>query len=143
MAAELAVERQPDSPWNNFLSISYEALSNSGSSSALPLAWLAYFFALTILILVTFDWAVPGKGEDEYVGWQKTLSAPGQKGKYANAVVLSAYATTTPLGMFRTRALVAPANWYANVWTVIHGVLSAVLITLFILAIRRRFKLQS
>ena len=67
----------------------------------------------------------------------------GQKGKYANAVVLSAYATTTPLGMFRTRALVAPANWYANVWTVIHGVLSAVLITLFILAIRRRFKLQS
>lgn len=143
-SAELAVERADDSLLNKTISYAYEWLSDFGSSALRPLLWWLALYLCTVVVIFYFDGAVRAfKIDDNYQGWRKALidNTPYYS-DFLRANYLSLRSMINPLGLFGMRELIIPAHgWLVTALSFI-GLMSVTLITLFILAIRRRFKMQ-
>ena len=139
-SAELAVERADDPIFNKLLSYLYEKLSDFGSSALRPLMyWFGLLIATTIVIYV-FDGAIPAFDDKTvYIGWRHGLI---EGCEFTKASYLSFRSMINPLGLFGTRELIIPANGKLMMLLSLVGLTSVMLITLFILAVRRRFKMQ-
>jgi hypothetical protein len=141
---EQAVERMNDDrPLNRLFSWLYEGTSDFGSSTSRPLLLLLLLWSFGIAFLYyTHGAAIPADADPKiYFGWRSALTDPTW-GDYAKAIALSSQQTINPFGLLRTHSTVLPANGWLSLWGVIHGVFSATFIALFILALRRRFRLQ-
>ena len=141
-SAELAVEREDDSPINRVLSHFYESMSDFGSSALRPLVWQFVLFAFSGLLIFRFDGAVLSKGITDLVGWQTVFGDPGRLGECARALYLALQPVVNPIGIFGTNALLVPRYGLLAVWLSLHGILSVILLALLVFAIRRRFKIQ-
>jgi hypothetical protein len=140
---EECLEREADSPSNRFFSYLYQYASDFGSSAIRPLLWLLLLLAAnTVLVFLTngADTAQP----DEFYkqGWRSLLVQTDLSGRLARAFILALDPITNPLGVFATRTLLVAHHWAVAAWLVLCGLISAVLIALFIFALRRRFKIQ-
>lgn len=139
-SAELAVERADDPLFNKLLSYLYEKLSDFGSSALRPLMfWFGLLIATTIVIYI-FDGAIPTFDDKTvYIGWRHGLI---EGCEFTKASYLSFRSMINPLGLFGIRELIIPANGKLMMFLSLVGLVSVMLITLFILAVRRRFKMQ-
>lgn len=140
-AAEMAVERETDTKMNNFFSVLYELLSDFGSSALRPILWLTGLLILSSVVFYAFDGAHVARS-DNLVGWRCVLLQSDQWGRAWRAVVMALQPITSPLSIFGARGLLVPNSISLAIWSVIQGVLSITFIALFLLAIRRRFKMQ-
>ncbi len=143
-SAELAVERQDDTFINRLLSHAYELFSDFGSSALRPLLWWLLLFVLTVAIIFHADGAVQAFASDDYYqGWRSSLLDSNTW--YADLLrsgYLAFRSMINPLGLFGVRELLAPVTGWLVIYLSFAGLLSVVLITLFVLAVRRRFKMQ-
>lgn len=143
-SAELAVERERDTGVNKFLSYAYQALSDFGSSAFRPIAWWFGIGILSTIIVFSTNGATPTFGADKYPGWKAMLVADNCDfwTGVTKAAYLSFSTMLNPLGLMGHRTLLVPSNGWIFIILVFQALLSAILIALMILAIRRRFKMQ-
>lgn len=141
-SAELAMERETDSNTNKFLSHVYERFSDFGASALRPLVWLFAFWLVSFLAIYSVDGAALALPSGEYTGWRAVLACEDRTGEVWRALVLSLQQMASPLTVLGAKPLLVPKHWPLVVWSVIHSLLSVVLLALFILAVRRRFKMQ-
>ncbi len=139
---EQATERRLDGlGFNRFVSWLYEKLSDYGSSAFRPVLWLVAMTITTGTLIYCFDGAVQAQPED-YRGWQEALEGYDAWPAIERAFVLTMQATLNPLGIFGIKGLlIARYEWLA-LWLSFHGLATAVLVALFVFAIRRRFKMS-
>jgi len=141
---ELAVERERDTGMNKFLSYAYQALSDFGSSAFRPIVWWFVIGAFSAIVIFSTNGATPTFGADKYPGWKAMLFADScdSSTNAVKATYLSFSTMLNPLGLMGHRALLVPSTGGIFIMLVFQALLSAILIALIILAIRRRFKMQ-
>jgi len=141
---ELAVERERDTGMNKFLSYAYQALSDFGSSATRPIVWWFGIGLLSAIIIFSTNGATPTFDAHKYPGWKAMLVADNCdfSTNAAKATYLSFSTMLNPLGLMGHRALLVPSTGWIFIVLVFQALLSAILIALMILAIRRRFKMQ-
>ena len=93
------------------------------------------------MVVGKIDGAEPALDSSAYHGWQTDLLQ--SDAAYTRALVLVGQYVFNPLGLLSTRALVVARSDGVLAWMIIQSFFSATLITLLILAIRRRFKLKA
>jgi hypothetical protein len=137
---EQRLERQYAGRFDNLISRFYGILSNFGSSTIRPVLWFLGLFAITFLVAL---WrGATGAPSSELIGWQTGLVGNSLGACLRRAFTLTAQSTLNPLGIFGTKgAVVAQDGWLA-LWLTLHGLFSAILVTLFVFAVRRRFKIS-
>jgi hypothetical protein len=136
-AIEMEFDRR-SSPWsfNSFVSLAYDVFAKYGLSAGRPLAWLV---AMTVLSSLASGWFGLGVCEmDGRLGWRAELT----DASWRCGVLLGTSPLTNPLGLFSKEPIAIATNWYWAAWLTVQGLLSAVLIALSVLAIRRKFRTQ-
>ena len=137
-ASELALSRRREPTINQVASWVYQAGSDFGNSIGRPIAWfsgvLALIFAIAFVVGTTAD---PGAA-----GWQKALQGDGERAQILRAGVYSAQSIFNPLNLFVPKPLVSVAHWAAALAGFALGVVGIVAVALFLLSLRRRFKLE-
>lgn len=141
-SAELAMERVTDSRTNKLLSHAYEWFSDFGSSALRPLLWLLGLWFVTFVVIWVVDGAALAFDNTEYTGWRHVLVCNDVSGQFWRALVLSLQQLASPLTILGAKPLLVPKYWWLAVWSVIHSLLSVVLLALGVLAVRRRFKMD-
>ena len=144
-AAEQGIEREQYSRFNKFLSICYEALADYGFSTLRPIVWLVILWILSALVILAVDGAErpPEFEKVIYLGsWREILIDDGWVGRLSRAVLLSIYSMVNPLGVFGVKSLIVAKHWSLQVFLLFEGIMSIAFIALFILALRRRFRMQ-
>lgn len=152
-AAELALERKTDKIFYCMLSWFYELISDYGNRASRALFWLFATYITFALFVYQYNtiqvpacdrsWAsalvqLTPKGAGLY-GWQTDLCTDAA----LRSAVFPLYSMTAPLNVFANPPLFVATSWH---WTALHALFSAVFLltaVLFILAVRRRFKLES
>lgn len=140
---EQATERRLDRRYTfqRFVSWLYEMLSDYGASALRPLLWFLALLCLTTAILYLSD-GVETVSADEFRGWQTALIGHSRSAAIHRAVALTMQSTLNPFGIFGPKGLVVARCSALEPWLLFHGLATTVLAALFILAIRRRFKMQ-
>lgn len=142
--AEQAVDLESDvSLWNRLFGYFYWGASDFGSSPGRPLIWLLLLSLLSMTLLGSMDGAVVLGDCEEPMGWYSTLCGEDSWASLARGFVMGFQPISFLGALLRTGSgysLIA-ANVWVQAWLVFQGILSGVLLTLFILALRRRFKL--
>jgi len=137
---EQAVERHAEqNPVNRGLSWFYQLLSDYGSSPARPLAWLLVLSILTFSVITIADGVAVSTDQ---IGWQAELCEPDWGARLKRSALLLGQGTLNPLGIFAAKGLVAAKNGWLAALLLVHGFCGAILVALFILAVRRRFKMS-
>lgn len=95
------------------------------------------------MLIYLGDGAVLVMDEDSYQdNWRDILVNPGFIGRFSKAIFLGIQPIINPLGVFGLKTiLVAKQSWLALLMAV-EGLFSVTLVALFILAIRRRFRME-
>lgn len=136
-ALEMELDRRSN-PWsfNSFVSFAYDVFARYGLSASRPLLWL---LGLTAVSSFLFGWFGLGVCElGEKYGWRQHLT----DGSWQCGVLLGTTPLTNPLGLFSKEPIAVATTWYWAAWLTFQGLLSAVLIALSLLAIRRKFRTQ-
>ncbi|MFN3935876.1 hypothetical protein [Parvibaculum sp.] len=143
-SAELAVERDDERGLNWLFNFLYDEFSDYGASPVRPLAWIGLLWTLTTIILYWSGVDIAGEGKDA-VGWQSCLHETGLWGDLLRAAILGFQPISWLGSLISSGPSVAlvPHSLLAQVWLVIDGILSTVLLALFIFALRRRFRMAS
>ena len=140
-SAELSVERETDLGMNKLLGRLYEVFSDHGSSTWRPIAWLLSFFFISFFGIFFVSGAVQGiPDEAMYTGWRSMLIEPGCN--VWQALYLAFQPIINPLGIFSSKTFLVPKSGWIAALLMLQGLLSPVLIALFIFAVRRRFRLN-
>jgi hypothetical protein len=135
---EQLVERKDLVWFDRHISRVYSLLSDYGSASWKPFAWLLFLIFVTVILALLDGGAV----SDNLPGWQQTLQGEECGTRLERAFLLALQATINPIGIFGVRNFVVPKTVLLTVWMIIHGIIAAILIALFVVAIRRRFKMS-
>lgn len=141
-SAEQAMERDDERGVNWWLNYLYEKLSDYGSSPARPLWFLACLWIATTALLYCDGVAVSSIG-DGAIGWQKALTGDDVWHQLFRSATLGIQPISWVGGLTsQGRTVVLAANSVAmQLWLMFSGVFSAILIALFIFAVRRRFRM--
>lgn len=140
---EQAVERDDETGLNKVLSWLYEISSDCGAAPQRPLGILVLLWLFTFILFAASDAAVVAIPYDQAVGWQLSLFGDDCGARFLRAGVLSILPLSW-LGSFVGQARLMPVmaeNIYAHAWLIIEGIASTILIALFLLALRRKFKM--
>lgn len=139
-AAELALERKDENCVTAALNALYEKISDYGNSTVRPLlSTLGSYTLLSSLIYINSSVSVTiCKDTQKIYGWQETLC----QSDLLVAASYPLYAVLNPLNAFAPNAIMISK---APSWAIIHGIFTLLCIAsaiLFVLAVRRRFKLE-
>ena len=138
---EQATERRLDRlGFQRFVSWLYERLSDYGASTLRPLGW--FIVLLVVTTALAYADGVEPVAVQDFRGWQTVLAGAGRWATLNRAFTLMVQSTLNPLSIFGGRGLLVPHTSLLAAWLLFHGVATAILVALFILAIRRRFKMQ-
>lgn len=138
-AAELAQERGREPIINRVASHLYELGSDFGNSISRPLLWLTFFFlVINGLALSTGTEA----NTIVAIGWRTELATETELGKVLRASVYALQSIFNPLNLFDSRPLVTVRSWFIAMLCGGLGILGTMAFTLFILSLRRRFRLE-
>lgn len=143
-SAELAVERDDERGLNWFFNFLYEEFSDYGASPVRPLIWLGLLWIATATLLFATGVEIGGSPKDA-VGWQSLLYRTDWKGDLLRAVIVG-FQPISWLGSLISPGqpvAMVPSCLLTQIWLVIDGILSTVLLALFIFALRRRFRMAS
>jgi len=143
-ALEMRTEREHDSFGNILISYLYEWFSNFGGSYVRPIILLVCLSLITFSIVFATGGAVLGYDQSSsvYSGWRSYLLS-GDNVQAWRAAYIAIESALNPVGLFNSRPLVLANSGASAIWVAVARVLSVVLVTLSVLAIRRRFRMQS
>jgi len=141
-AAEMKAEVSRQSFVDRLVSRIYQALSNYGGSSVRPLVIFIAVLGINCLFLEITDGAVSIGNAEDSEGWHTYLFGEDQNAIWLRAIVFSLTQTFNPLGIFGTRLLLAGRTPTIAFISSLLGILSTLALALFVLAIRRRFRLD-
>ena len=120
----------------------YQWVSNYGISISRPLVIFTLLFIFTTALSDNEDAVVLQKKNEFYKGWQKVLLE--DKRNITKSTVLSAQSIINLGGIVGTKNLVvAKQDTFTSSWIFFHSLLSLLTLTMFIFALRRRFKIQA
>lgn len=137
---ELVIERASDPFPNKQLSYLYAISSDYGGSILRPILWLFLLLVSSWMAVGYVDGAETAMDESLYHGWQKVLL---DDTAYHRAMVLVGQYVFNPFGLLGVKALVVAKTGGVLAWMMVQSFCSATLITLLVLSIRRRFKLNT
>ncbi len=126
--------------FSRLISALYEYLSDYGSSVARPALYFIALMMFTFAITLCFDGATYANSDEPY-GWQQGLIGSDYEAQLMRSLVLTGQATLNPLGIFATKVLLVAKTGLLAFWLTVHGLISTILIALFIFAVRRKFKI--
>lgn len=139
---ELIIERETDTPINKFISHIYQLLSDFGSSTLRPMLWLLALFVITFLAARYGDGVALAASQTQFTGWRELLLTSNTEHERYRALLFASQNMVNPLGILGIKSLVVAKSGLLAIWAGFHSLLSVILITLFIFAVRRRFKLN-
>ncbi len=142
---ELRAERNNDTQTNKAFSYLYDWFSGYGSSILKPFLWLLGFWLTSVTLFYFTDGLTTletTKTNNLYIGWRSIFLESGQWATLSKAMYHSLIDIANPLGIFGAKSLLVPTNGWLAAWSIFHSLFSVIFITLTILSIRRRFKLQ-
>ena len=123
-------------PW--IVSKTYRWMSNYGNSIGRPLLC----FATCVVLASVAGLALGTTATVETTqGWQIALQ-DGDSAKYLRAAVYGLQSVFNPLSLFVSKPLITPMHWAGALLGSIFGLLGITSIALFLLSVRRRFKLE-
>jgi hypothetical protein len=136
-AIEMALERNTN-PWafHSFVSFAYDLFARYGLSASRPLLWLFFLTAVSAILSGALGFGVCQL--DQKFGWRQEL----EDGSFYCGFLLGMTPLTNPLGLFSKDPIAVAKTWYWAAWLTVQGFLSAILIALALLAIRRKFRTQ-
>lgn len=141
-AAELQTELGRQSSIDKVISFTYLLLSNYGESTLRPLLWVIAFLLLNTGILFFCDGVVLANASNEIFDWRTSLYGSGLEPEILRALALSFSQIFNPLGIFGTKAVVAAKSPLLEVVSMTIGFFGTLSLGLFVLALRRRFRLD-
>lgn len=141
-SAELQTEMQRQAWLDRQINRTYWALSNYGESSVRPLLWLLVFLGLNVLFLYFADGVTPIGEALEADGWRYSLYGFGEWSRLFRAVSLALTEVFNPLGIFGAKSIIAARTPLVQVVSMVLGLLGTISLGLFVLALRRRFRLD-
>jgi hypothetical protein len=118
----------------------YSLLSNYGTSVQRPFWAFVFLLILSSVLVYEFDGALIAEPADLH-GWQVSMLGDGIGAQLTRAVTLVGQATLNPLGVFGQRGLLIANSGPLEIWLIAHGIYSILFLALFLLALRRRFKM--
>jgi hypothetical protein len=137
---EQAVERiQTENYFDKSVSWLYEQLSDYGSSIRRPAAWFFGLFLTTLVVVTCLGGAVAVSTGSH--GWYGGLDHTSHWHAVERVVLLTLQGTLNPLGLFGSNSVIIPANGKVAAWMIAHSICSTIFAALFVLALRRRFKM--
>jgi hypothetical protein len=137
-SAILAIERESDPNINKIISYLYESFSDFGNSILRPMLWIFYLTVVFMFIYYYSDDIGLARDETTYKGWELILTEHNVRLLKSWVFALQ---NINPLRIFSVKLLVAK-NQFIFYISIFQSILSIILVTLLILAIRRRFKLN-
>ncbi|HZV20133.1 MAG TPA: hypothetical protein VE986_01155 [Hyphomicrobiales bacterium] len=141
-AAEMQAEVQRQSLIDKTISFFYHVISNYGASSARPFIIFAFLLGVNFAFLFSTDGVALLEETREADGWHYDLYGAGLNARALRAAVFALSQVLNPLGIFGTRLLLSGKTPAVAFVSGILGLLSAIALALFVLAIRRRFRLD-
>jgi len=141
-SAEMKAEAGQQGLVDKIVSLLYRALSNYGGSSARPLALFSLFVGFNFILLFSTDGVTLLEEPREADGWHYELYGMGNNAKLLRAAVFALSQVFNPLGIFGTRLLLSGRTPLIALISMVLGLASTVSLALFVLAIRRRFRLD-
>ena len=138
----LRMERAEQDVVNRIISYLYQIFSDFGNSTVRPLVWLFATTLASCLLVYFADGAVQTADSGAYIGWRNSITERGEVGRITRSMLLGTQSLVNPLGIFSYRSLVVPSNNWIAGSILFQGILSPVLLFLFIFALRRRFKMK-
>jgi len=137
---ELEAERPSESGTIRLVSEFNRLLSDYGRKPGRPLIAAAALLAVTTLILMITDSTVPGGSLPST--WDTYLGDSTWSAKFLRSA-MAAFQSINPLTIFDTRKAVVTNNPVAAVFVAIIGLIVDALLTQTVIAVRRRFKMES
>jgi hypothetical protein len=139
-AAELRIVRKKQDWPIKFVSAAYDLLSAYGTSAWRPLAWAGGSLLFNLLLLIG-----PQTTQlvGQAVGWQMSLQGDDLLPATYRAFLLTMSQVINPFGIFGRGPLVVATEPITAVASTLLGLVATAAIALFVLAIRRRIKLES
>jgi|GEM_PF-4564666 len=145
-AAVLALERKNERLIPRMLSNLYKCFSNYGTDAGRPLLWWLAALAGTVITLGSCEGVISTNPSGEgLLGWQTELNSQVPIAAYWRAFAMSIYQMSLVGPLFvggETLPLIASSGW-AKALLSISSVFSGLQIALFVLALRKKFKLES
>ena len=141
-AKQMQAEREDDKGVALFINWGYGTFANYGTSPGRPLAWIFGLYVIVAVIAYLADASslssVLGHEADQYM----SFSDP-QWGRLNRAWLLPLQSAVNPFGVFfdSRKTLIPSSVWWGFALTV-YGVISDLLLLMFIFCIRRRFKVS-
>jgi hypothetical protein len=139
-SSELALSRKREPCINRAASRVYQAFSNYGNSIALPAAWL--FGLLLAIGGLAFAAGTVPTAELAASGWQTALSGNGLLAQALRAGIYAMQSVFNPLNLLVPKPLVSVCCWWVALVCFVAGLFGIVAFALFLLSLRRRFKLE-
>lgn len=142
-AAEQAQYRYIEESWTTkVISILYEVGSNFGSSQVRPIIWIITLLVTASVLFYSMDTATLQLDIKYYKGWKLNLIGNEIQNKVWRAGYLSFQSMINPLAVVSAKSLLVAKDGWGVFITIIHSILSTVLIALFFLSVRRKFKMN-
>jgi len=141
-AAELTLDRTSDTFFNRLLSWGYELVSDFGNSPVRALLWLCLvLFGMTGILFCSNGGVIIGPLEGHAESWRVILVGDGRVAQLARAIVLALQSSFNPLSIFGVRGVVEARYPWLAALLAFQGIVSITVAALFLLAVRRRFRL--
>ncbi len=141
-AAELKTEFSKHGLVDKIISVVYRSASNFGGSSGRPLLIFVFIVAVHVGVLFATDGVVLIGDVTEAEGWRYELYGLDDHARFFRSLIFALSQSFNPLGIFGARLLLAARTMPIAITSAILGVSSAITFALFVLAVRRRFRLD-
>jgi len=138
-AEVLREERKRDEFQFKLLSYLYQLFSNFGLSIWRPIGGIVALFLATTFMAYFLNGAVVNKSVDSS-GWKSMLVS--EDSRSARALLLSTQTMVNPLSVTSSRNLVDPENSIVLLFVFVQAFFTPVFLVFFLVAVRKRFKLQ-
>jgi len=141
-AAEMEAEVGKQSLVDRIISFFYRWLSNYGGSSVRPLIICGVLLSINFILLFLTDGVTLIGEVREVDGWHYYLYGFDDTARFLRAAVFSISQMFNPLGIFGTRLLLSAKTPTIALVSALLGLASTIAFALFVLAVRRRFRLD-
>lgn len=138
-ASELTLSRRREPFTNRLASVVYQCGSSYGNSIKRPVVW---FFCFLLAIFLIAVGAGTTASPEATQGWHISLQQCDYWAKALRAGVYAFQSIFNPLNLIVPKPLVSVSHWWAALAGAVLGVLGVVAFALFLLSVRRRFKLD-
>lgn len=141
-AKQMQAEREDDRGVTLLINWVYGTFANYGTSPGRPLIWILGLYVFVAIVAYLADASALSSSFDHDSGQYKSFSDP-KWGNWNRAWLLPLQSAVNPFGVFfdSRKALTPNSVWWGFALTV-YGVVSDLLLLMFIFCIRRRFKVS-